>query len=141
MVPKHFLQAYSRLLHLKKKRRIRDGHLTNITNKQAGKDRQCAPPDRYGFKICEKLVQLRWSKGHMWDSVTVLEEHTSGTPLYTPSSWYTPAKFWYTLGCTIHPVGKHWDMLLYRPANTGENHHNQFKTTNLHQHHSRQQKS
>jgi len=38
---------------------------------------------------------------------TVLDEHTSGTPLYTPSSWYTPGKFWYTLGCTIHPVDKH----------------------------------
>jgi len=25
----------------------------------------------------------------MWNNVTVLEEHTSGTPLYTPSSWYT----------------------------------------------------
>jgi len=43
----------------------------------------------------------------MWDNVTVLEEHTSGTPLYTPSGWYTPGKFWYTLECTIHPVGKH----------------------------------
>jgi len=44
----------------------------------------------------------------MWDIVTVLKEHTSGTPLYTPSWWYTPGKFWYTLGCTIHPVDKHW---------------------------------
>jgi len=55
MVPKHFLQAYSRMLHLKKKI-IRDGHLTNITTKQARKDKQCPPPDRYGFKICEKLT-------------------------------------------------------------------------------------
>jgi len=44
----------------------------------------------------------------MWGNVTVLEEYTSGAPLYTPSSWYTPGKFWYTLGCTIHPVDKHW---------------------------------
>jgi len=44
MVPKHFLQAYSRMLHLKKKTRICDGHLTSITNKQAGKDRQCTRP-------------------------------------------------------------------------------------------------
>jgi len=43
----------------------------------------------------------------MWDNVTVLEEHTSGTPLFIPSSWYTPGKFWYTLGCTIHLVDKH----------------------------------
>jgi len=43
----------------------------------------------------------------MWNNMTVLEEHTSGTPLYTPSSWYTPGKFWYTLGCTLHPVDKH----------------------------------
>jgi len=39
--------------------------------------------------------------------VIVLQEHTPRTPLYTPSRWYTPAKFWYTLGCTIHPVDKH----------------------------------
>ena len=37
----------------------------------------------------------------------VLQEHRPGTPLYTPSRWYTPGKFWYTLGCTIHPVDKH----------------------------------
>jgi len=65
------------------------------------------PPDRYGVKIC-KVNTLLWSKGHMWGNVTVLEEYTSGAPLYTPSSWYTPGKFWYTLGCTIHPVDKHW---------------------------------
>ena len=41
-------------------------------------------------------------------NVIVLQEHTPGTPLYTPSRWYTPGKFWYTLGCTIHPVDKHW---------------------------------
>jgi len=40
--------------------------------------------------------------------MTVHKEHTSGTPLYTPSWWYTLGKFWYTLGCTIHPVDKHW---------------------------------
>jgi len=39
--------------------------------------------------------------------VIVLQEHTPGTPLYTPSRWYTPGKFWYTLGYTIHPVDKH----------------------------------
>jgi len=48
----------------------------------------------------------------MWDNVTVLEEHTSGTPLYTPSSWYTLGKFWYTLGRTIHPVDKHYSKRL-----------------------------
>jgi len=40
-------------------------------------------------------------------NVIVLQEHTPGTPLYTPSRCYTPGKFWYTLGCTIHPVDKH----------------------------------
>jgi len=25
----------------------------------------------------------------MWDNVTVLEEYISGTPMCTPSSWYT----------------------------------------------------
>ena len=40
-------------------------------------------------------------------NVIVLHVHTPGTPLYTPSRWYTPGKFWYTLGCTIHPVDKH----------------------------------
>jgi len=43
----------------------------------------------------------------MWNNVTNFEEHTSGTPLYTPTSWYIPGKFWYTLGCTIHSVDKH----------------------------------
>jgi len=42
----------------------------------------------------------------MWNNVTVLEEHICGTPLYTPWSWHTLGKFWYTLGCTIHPVDK-----------------------------------
>jgi len=37
MVPKHFLPGYSRMLHLKKKRRIHGGQLTNITNKQREK--------------------------------------------------------------------------------------------------------
>ena len=44
--------------------------------------------------------------------MTVLDEHTSGALLYTPSSWYTPGKFWYTLGCTIHSVDKHWSNAL-----------------------------
>jgi len=49
----------------------------------------------------------------MWNNVTNFQEHTFGTPLYTPSSWYTPGKFWYTLGCTIHPVDKHWCRLIF----------------------------
>jgi len=40
--------------------------------------------------------------------VIVPEEHPARTPLYTPSRWYTLGKFWYTLGCTIYPVDKHW---------------------------------
>jgi len=62
MVPKHFLPAYSRMLPMKEKRRMRDGHLTNITNKQAVKDRQYTHPDRYGFKICEKLTHCAGAK-------------------------------------------------------------------------------
>jgi len=77
---------------------MRNGHLTNITNKQAGKDRQCTLPDRYGFKICQRLTQLRWSKGHMWDNVTVLEEHTSGTPLYVHT-----IKFVHPWKILVHP--------------------------------------
>jgi len=30
MVPEHFLPAYSRMLHLMKKKRIRDGHLKTL---------------------------------------------------------------------------------------------------------------
>ena len=56
MVPKHFLPAHPQMLPIKEKRRIRDGHLTNITNKHPGKERQCTPPNKYGFKICEKLT-------------------------------------------------------------------------------------
>jgi len=40
--------------------------------------------------------------------LTIFEKHASGTPLYTLWSWYTPGNFWYTLGCTIHAVDKHW---------------------------------
>jgi len=43
--------------------------------------------------------------------VTVIDKHTSSTPLYTPSRWYSPGKFSYTLGCMIHPVDKHWSRL------------------------------
>jgi len=46
-----------------------------------GDGTECTPPDKYGFKICEKLTKLRWSKRHMWHNETVLEEYTSGTPL------------------------------------------------------------
>jgi len=106
MVPKHFSQSYPRMLHFKKKEEYVVAIWPTLqTNSQEKTDN--APPDRYGVKIW-KVNTLRWSKGHTWDNVTVLEEHTSGTPLYTSSSWYTPGKFWYTLGCTIHPVDKHW---------------------------------
>jgi len=43
MVPKRFLPAHLQMLPIKEKGRIRDGHLTNITNKQAGKERKCTP--------------------------------------------------------------------------------------------------
>jgi len=56
MVPTHFLPAHPQMLPIKEKRRIRDGHLTNITKKHAGKERQCTPPNKCGFKICEKLT-------------------------------------------------------------------------------------
>jgi len=51
--------------------------------------------------------------------VIFLAKHTSGTPLYTPSGWYTPGKSWYTLGCAIHPVDKHW-CTLYKNASLRE---------------------
>jgi len=35
----------------------------------------------------------------MWDNVAVFEEHTSGSPLENSGT---------SLGCTIHPVDKHW---------------------------------
>ena len=57
------------MLPMKEKRRMRDGHLTNITNKQAVKDRQYTHPYRYGFKICEKLTQCAGAKdicGTIW---------------------------------------------------------------------------
>jgi len=57
------------MLHLKNRRRIRDVNLTNVTNKQAGKDRKCTLPDRYGFKICEHLTHCAGAKdirGTMW---------------------------------------------------------------------------
>jgi len=77
------------MLHLKKKK-IRDGHLINITNKQAVKDRQCPPLDRYGFKICEKLTHCAGAKnicGIMWlflkstHLVHPCTSHHSDTPM------------------------------------------------------------
>ena len=40
-----------------------------------------------------------------------LQEHLARRPLYTSSLWYTLGKFWYTLGCAIHPVDKHCTIL------------------------------
>jgi len=54
----------------------------------------------------------------MWNNVTVLEEHLSGTPQYIPSSLYTLGKFWYTLECTIHSVDKHWRRLSHQHGHT-----------------------
>jgi len=68
MVPKHFSQAYSRMLHFKKKRRIHSGHLTNVTNKQPGKDRQCTSPIDTVLKS-KKLIHFAGAKdicGTMW---------------------------------------------------------------------------
>ena len=97
----------------KEKIRICDWHLTNSTNNQGKRHVETMyTTDRFGFKICEKLTQCAGA-GNMWDNVTVLEEHMSSTPLYTPSSLSTPGKFWYTLGCTIQPVDKHGCSICY----------------------------
>jgi len=64
--------------------------VTNIINKQAGKDRQCTLPDRYGFKICEKLTHCAGVEeicGTMWlflkstHLVHPCTPHHGGTPL------------------------------------------------------------
>jgi len=104
MVPKQYSQAYPRMLHLKKKRRIRDGHLTNVTDKQPGKDRQCTP-DRNGFKICEKLTHFAGAKDITWDNVTLLEERTSGTP--------------HQAGTLLENSGTPWGVRYIRLTSTG----------------------
>jgi len=38
---------------------------------------------------------------------------SSYTPVH-PIAVVHPCKFWYTLGCTIHPVDKHWSKQRYR---------------------------
>jgi len=48
-------------------------------------------------------------------NVIVLQEHTPGTPLYTPSRCYTPGKFWYTRLTSI--VLLYMD-LLHWPSNS-----------------------
>ena len=113
IVPKHFLPAYSRLLHLNKKKNTwwsSDQHYKQTGGKQ---QTMHTPTDTVLKSV--KINTLRWSKGRMWNNVTVLEEHISVTPVYTPSSWYTLGKFWYTLGCTMHPVYKHYCRLQFSP--------------------------
>jgi len=104
MVPTYFLPTYSRTLHLKKKEEyVMVIWPTLQKNRREKTDNAHHPIDNNLWKV----NTLPWSKQHMWNNVTVLEEHTSGTPLYTPG------KFWYTLGCTIHLVDKHWYRALH----------------------------
>ena len=75
-----------------------DGHLTNISNKQARKYRNFTFSDRYGFKICEKLkLPTRAKNITCWDSVIFLKSthlvhpckpHHGGTPMENSvASW------------------------------------------------------
>jgi len=69
--------------------------------KQTARKRQTMhPPDRYGVKIW-KVNTLRWSKGHMWDNVTILEEHASGTPLENSGTLWGVRYTWLT-GTGLH---------------------------------------
>jgi len=77
------------------------------SSEQPGQDKQCTPQIDTVSKS-EKLSHFSGANdicGAMW---LFLKSTHLVHPLYTPSSWYTPGKFWYTLGCTIHPVDKHW---------------------------------
>ena len=85
-----------------------DGHLTNITNKQARKYRNFTFSDRYGFKICEKLTLPTRAKNITCETVWYSWKAHILYTLLTPSRRYTHGKFCCILGCTIHPVDKHW---------------------------------
>ena len=67
--------------------------------------------DRYGFKNCKKLINWARAKKIKCETMRLFFKSTHLAHLYTPSQWYTPRKFWYTLGCTIHPVDKHWSRI------------------------------
>ena len=99
-----FLTSSTRFLFVLKtvaalnSQRIRDGHLTNITNKQARKYRNFTFSDRYGFKICEKLTHWTRAKNIACETVWLFlksthlvhpcKPHHGGTPLENSgASW------------------------------------------------------
>ena len=55
-----------------------------------------------------KTVQSKQTDIELWTLYKKCDCSSRAHTWYTPSRWYTPGKFWYTLGCTIHPVDKHW---------------------------------
>ena len=119
MVPKHFWQAYSRMLHLKKKRRIRDSHLTNITNKQAGKDRQCTRPTDMVLKsvktscCCSEAKDICETVWLLLKSTYLIHPCTPrrvGTPLENSG---TPWRVRYTR-LTITGLDQGWANIIHR---------------------------
>jgi len=85
-----------------------DGHLTNITNKQAKKYKKFTFSDRHGFKICEKLTH--WATTNnitcetMWlffkstHLVHPCKPHHGGTPLENSgASWVYDTPGWQAL--------------------------------------------
>ena len=92
MVPKHFLPACSRMLHLKLKKNMwwsSDQHYKHT----GGKRQTMNTPDWYGLKICEKLTHCAKPKdiyGTMW---LILKS----THLVHPVKWVHPWKI------LVHP--------------------------------------
>jgi len=88
-----------------------DGHLNNITNKQAGKYRRFILSNRYSFKTCEKLTQWARAKNIMFETMWLFSNSTDlvhpCAPHHVGAPWEMEnsgkKNFWYTLGCEIHP--------------------------------------
>jgi len=58
----------------------------------------------YDFRARERLAHYANAKNIECEAMWLFLENTH---LVHPSWWYTPGKFWYTLGCAIHSVDKH----------------------------------
>jgi len=88
MVPKQFLPAYSRMMHLKENKNMWWSSDQDLHYKQTRWEKtDRVHPRLIRWKNMWKVYALRWSKGHMWDNVTNFQEHTSGTPHQVGAPW------------------------------------------------------
>jgi len=110
MVPKHFLPAYSRMLHLKKKEYVMVIWPTLQINRRETTDN--AHSDRCSFKICEKLTHCAGEKDICWKMWLFLKRTHLVHPwkiLVHPGVYDTPgwqALLYVTVFGNFHTISK-----------------------------------